>query len=256
MGEKEYPNEVTEENFPELVEKAKKIKKRAYWLMYAVTGFYSLVGMFAVIPFTFYLLGLVLKLSVPELSPEAFNNLLIGVFFVFFPFVIYLFLDFTILIFERFLGLPKSEEKVFAGCFVVANYLMKNEKENALKEVKDFTTNLSVFLSDSSKVKRKAYSTEFKLLIKGKTQIKRMVLFSKENIAELFIKFGLAFVRGEDQEAFSNLKKLVNEVLKFGQPTGFFSKFLALLNQIKYLLLFITAVGELIAIFLKIMGIF
>lgn len=256
MPKTEFSEKVTENNLTELVDKAKKIKKRAYWLMYAVVSVYFLVGVFLLLPFVFCFLGFLLKISSPELSTEAFNDILIVAFFIIFPFVFYSFLNFVIWIFEKFLGFPKSDEKVFAGCFMIADYLTKKEKEKALKEVRGFTSYLSVFLSDSKRVKRKAYSTEFKLLIKGETQIKRMLLFSEENIAKLFMNFGLSFVRGEDQEAFSNLTKLIKEVLKYGEPKGTFSRFLASLNQIKYLLLLITAIIDLIGVILKIIGAF
>lgn len=254
MSKEDFPEQVTKENLSELVEKAKKIKKRAFLSMLVVSGLYSVIGLFLVVPLVFYFVGWFLKVSFPELPTETFENALIVIFFVVLPFVMYLLLDWIIWFFERFLGLPKSEEKVFAGCFIIANYVMNNEKKKAIEEVNNFVSYLAQFLADTTNKRRKAYSPEFKLLTRGKTQIHRMLLFSKEKVSELFTKFGLSLVRGEDQEAFSNLTELVKEVKKYGEPRGRFYGFLATLKQIRFFLLFVTVVIELIIVVLKILG--
>ena len=220
MSKKRFPEQVGKDNLPDLVKRAKKINKWAFIFMFIVSGIYSIIGLFLVVPLVFYFVGWFLRVSFPELPTETFENALIVIFFVVLPFVMYLLLDWIIWFFERFLGLPKSEEKVFASCFIIANHLMNDEKTKAIKEVSNFASYLAQFLADASNKKRKAYSPEFKLLAKGKTQIHRMLLFSKENVSGLFTKFGLSFVRGEDQQAFSNLKELVTEVKKYGEPKG------------------------------------
>lgn len=249
-----FPEKVTKENLSDLVKRAKKIKRRYFWLMLVVGCFYTLIGLFLVIPLVFYLVAWSLRISYPELSTEMLEHALYGISFVSLPFVMYLLLDWMIWSFERFLGLPKSEEKVFAGCFTIANHLMNNEKTKAIQEVNDFVSYLAQFLADIGNKKRKAYSPEFKLLARGKTQIHRMFLFSKVNVSGLFTKFGLSIVRGKDQEAFTNLTELVNEVKKFGKPRGRFSGFIATVKQAKVFLLFITVVMELIIVVLKILG--
>lgn len=254
MSKEEFPKEVTKENLSELVKKAESIKKRDFWLMLMVVCLYSLIGLFLVIPLVFYGIGWLLSVSSPELSTEMFENVFLASFFIAMPFAMYLFLDLMMFLFRRFLGLPKSEEKVFAGCFVIANHLMNSEKTKAIKEVNNFLTYLAQFLADTNNRKRKAYSPEFKLLKKGKTQIYRMILFSKEKVSDMFMKFGLSLVRGDDQEAYSNLAELVKEVRKYGKPKGRFSEFLATIKQIKVLLLFVTVIIELIIVILKILG--
>jgi len=135
---------------------------------------------------------------------------------------------------------------------------MNNERENALKEIHNFGAYLSSFLTDrnTSNARRKAYSPEFKVLIKGRTQISRMLLFSKENVTKLFTNFGLSFVRHEHQEAFSNLKDLVSEVKKYSKPRGRFSRFLASMSQVKVLFEAVTATIGVILVILKILGVF
>jgi len=68
------------------------------------------------------------------------------------------------------------------------------------------------------------------------------------------MKFGLSFVRGEDQEAYSNLTELVKEVREYGEPKGRVSEFLANIKRIRILLLFVTVIIELIIVVLKILG--
>lgn len=251
---KDFPEQITKDNFPELVERAKKIKRRAFWLMIIVSSLYALLGLFLIIPLLFYVLGWLLLISSPDLSIEMFQNVLFGSFFVLLPFAMYVFLDWMTWFFERFLGLPNGKEKVFAGCVIVANYLRSNEKTKAIKEINDFVSYIGQFLADAGNVKRKAYSLEFNLLSKGKTQIQRMILFSKKNVSEMFLKFGLPFVKGEDEEAFSNLQELINEVRAYGEPRGRLYSLLGTIKDMRVFLLFATAVIELIVVALKILG--
>jgi len=168
MSKEEFPKKATEDNLSELVEKAERIKKRGFRLMLIVVCLYALISLFLVIPLVFYGIGWLLSISSPELSTEMFNNVFLATFFIAMPFAMYLSLDMMIFLFERFLGLPKSEEKVFAGCFIIANHLRNNEKTKAIKEVNDFLTYLAQFLADTNNKKRKAYSPEFKFTEKGK----------------------------------------------------------------------------------------
>lgn len=68
--------------------------------------------------------------------------------------------------------------------------------------------------------KRKAYSPELDVLRSGRTEISRMLLFSKEDIAGIFMRVGLAFANRNDPEAYESLVELVKEVRKFGEPKG------------------------------------
>jgi len=230
MSKKDFPEKVTKNSFPQLIEKAKRIKKRAFLLMIVSVIVYGILG-FLIMPIVLYLVGWFLMNSLPELSSESFIILWLLVFGLVFIPTLFLLLDSIIRFFERYLGLPKSEEKVFAGCFLIANHLMNNEKTKAIKGVNDFVMYLSDFLKDRNNLKRKVYAPEFNLLISGKTEIRRMLLFSKEKIPELLMNFGLSFVRGEDQEAFSSLTRLVERVKIYGEPRGRFRRFLAGLEQ-------------------------
>ena len=66
--QKGFPEQITKDNFPELVERAKNIKKRAFWFMIVISILYALIGLILVIPLVFFLAGWFLKISFPELS--------------------------------------------------------------------------------------------------------------------------------------------------------------------------------------------
>jgi len=129
---------------------------------------------------------------------------------------------------EKYLGYPKDEEVIFAHCFIMAKHLRNNERLKAKKEVSYLIPHLTSFVRRLVlNPRREVYSPEFDVLRSGKNEICRMLMFSKDNISELLMRFGLAFVRNDDPEAFSVLRQIVDEVREYGEPKGRFRRFLS-----------------------------
>ena len=120
MTKEDYPKKVTKGNIPQLIEKAKKIKKKDFWLMIGAVVLYGVLGIL-IMPILFYLVGWFLIISFPALPSETFPIFLFAVFTVVFFLTLYRLLELILWLFERYLRLPKSEEKVFARCFSIAN---------------------------------------------------------------------------------------------------------------------------------------
>jgi hypothetical protein len=96
-----------------------------------------------------------------------------------------------------------------------------------MKEVDDFIAHLSVFAKDFFNYpKGKMYAPKFNLLISGRDQIKRMLFFSDVNVSETLTSFGLSLVHNEDQEAYSSLKRIIEETQKYGKLEGRFQRIL------------------------------
>jgi hypothetical protein len=62
------------------------------------------------------------------------------------------------------------------------------------------------------------------MLISGRNQIKRMLLFSEEKSSDIFTGFGLALVNKEDPKAYSYIKQIIDEAQKYGKLEGRFSR--------------------------------
>jgi len=230
MTREEFPETVTEQNMAKLVERAEKIKKRAFWLMVGISLLYA-SSSFIIMPILFYLVGWLFSISDPKLPSEIVPFVSMVTFFVSFFLIMFLLLDIIILAFEKKGWLPKSDEQVFSGCFLLANRLLIKENRKALVEIGNFIKTLSAFVRDRNNPKRKAYSKELKKLINRKTEISRLILFSDDSEFEkktpnLLMKFGLSLVRDEDVKAHSELTELVARVKKFGEPQGRFHKYL------------------------------
>lgn len=237
MNNNDFPKKVTKDNINRLQEKAERIKKKLDQLRYQipwivsfivptvliVTGLFSLVFWLLQNHYLDFLLGFS-----PELQIIIFFVLLLTVIFIIsFPTIAFIILS-TQWVMRKYFGLPKGEEGIFAECFIIAKYLMNNERIKARKEVGDLLLLLKGFVRDWFNPKRKVYKPEFDLLRSGKTEFCRMLLFSREEIPEFFLmNFGLAFVRNDNPEAFYYLKQLVGEVQKYGEPKGRFRRFLS-----------------------------
>lgn len=240
MSEKDFPKKVTKRNIPQLIEKAERIKNKALQARYGLsalffifisTATFMLGSIFFVIWLAQnYYLDFIFWFS-PEWQTTIFFILLFTIAAVItFPTVGLV----TLSIFwlqRKYFGCPKHEEQIFANCFIIAKHLMNNERMKAKKEVDSFLANLQTFVRDLFNPKRKVYGPEFDLLRCGKNEICRMIMFSKEEEPELLMKLGLAFVRNDNPEAFSNLTQLVKKVTEYGEPKGRFRRFLSGIEQ-------------------------
>lgn len=240
MSKEDFPEKLTKSNIPQLIEKAKRIRENSEKFRYGFLIF-VLVG----IPYvfvasgTFFLTFWLAQQHYLDFLLEAFSpeNTIILVFVVFATLVMVfgvatLFvLNISVMWFLRnYLGFPTLEEDIFADCFIIAMHLTKNERIEAIQEVKHLLVNLNEFVRkmlNPFNPKRKVYTREFNLLRSGKTEISRMLMFSKENISELFMKFGLAFIQSDDPEAFSILQQIIGKVRECGELKGRFHRFMS-----------------------------
>ena len=251
MSETDYPKEITKDNIQQLKKRATKIKKRAFRLMIYTSVLYAIIGLIAM-PFIFFYVGWFLLNTLPEMPSETFFGIFLVVFVIVFELFLYLLLNLIELILKKAFKFPSHAERVFAQCFLMAYYLTNNERMKAIKEIDDFIMHLSVFTKDMFNPKGKEYSHEFNMLIRGKNQIRRMLLFSEEKIAELLTSFGLALIHNEDSKAFSVLNKLIDEAGKYGKLEGRLQKILAGMEKYPHSLTFVLSI---LAIILAILGI-
>lgn len=243
MTKTDYPSEVTEDNLKQLNEKAKTIKKRAMVLLYASTILYGIIAL-ASFPILYFVVGRLLLPSLETLPAETSFGITFVVFWVVFFLYVYMLYIFVELGLMLAFKLPRHDERVFAECFIIADYLTNNEKRKAVREVDDFVMHLYSF-ARSGFYRSKEYAHEFFLLSSGKTPIRRMLLFSENNTLELLRNFGLALVRKEDPKAFKLLNQIVSEVRNYGELKGTLRKILGALEKYQNLftlLLFIASV--------------
>jgi hypothetical protein len=120
---------------------------------------------------------------------------------------------------------------------------MENERLKAKREIGLFLAHRTSFVRDFGyNAHRKVYSREFGLLICGKTELSRMVMFSNDETSQLLLDFGLAFGRNDDPEAFAKLKQLTERVREYGEPAGKISRFLGIVEQYPHSLPFILTI--------------
>lgn len=249
MSETEYPREITKENIQQLKERSSRIKKRAFRLMIYTAISYTIIG-FIAMPFILFFVGWFLLKMLPNMPSETLFGIILVTFLIVFEIFLYLLFNLIEFILKKAFRFPSHAERIFAQCFLMAYYLMNNERMKAMKEVNDFITHLSVFSKDMFNPKGKEYSREFKMLINGKSQIRRMLLFSEEKIAELLTGFGLALIRNEDSKAFSFLNKIIAEAEKYGKLEGKFQKILSKIEKYPH---FVTFVLSILALLLAIL---
>lgn len=226
MSKEEYPKAVTKENLPQLVEKAKKIKRKNKIVLGATISIYSVIGWLAT-PILLFLSGqLVIASYSPTTMPSSIelNIIIIVVFFAAYTaFLLYflLFLEYGI----RRIAKLRYSELVFYECVLIINSLNQGNKEGAIKEVDGFVSSLFSYQRTSGfNSKAKRYKPEIKTLKVGKKQIKRMLLFSTENISEFFSNFGLALINNDDPTAYQYLHNILDEAGQYGKLEGWFDK--------------------------------
>jgi hypothetical protein len=253
MSEAYYPNKITEENIQELKEKAARIKKKAFLLMLLTTGLYGIFGIIF-LRYMFPFIGSSLLNAYPDLSPTTFWVTFLVVFVIIFLIYLYFLLNLIEFVLKKAFKFPRHEERIFAQIVLMVYYLKKNERTKAIREVNDFITHLSVFTKDFFNYpKGKMYAPEFNMLINGRNQIERMLFFSEvEPTSTILTNFGLSLVSNEEREAYSSLKRLIEEVQKYGRLEGRLS---AILTQMKKYDVIVTWILLLIPIILVILGI-
>lgn len=224
---KDLPEELTTKNIPRLIEKARKIKKKATLVYKKQSILWVCLCNLALVFSPFItLLILIMFFFLFEFFPLFLNinevvALMFGCLFVIYVGIWRLLQRITALIFK----MPKLEERIFSRCFIIADCIRRNQKELAIINLRYLRFTLKHFLRDKHNPKSKAYEPEFNLLlnnINSMTPISRLLLLAEEPkfIARLLMSFSLAFVRGEDQKAFPKLRKLVYKIAKHNKPKG------------------------------------
>jgi len=234
MDEGKFPNKVTKDTIPKLMEKAQRIRENSERLRYGFIIFVLVGFPYVVVGFgTFFLalwLGLhgYLNFLLEAVSPE------IGAVPFFFILWIILLISLAIptliisnalvmRLLRKYLGFPTIEEVIFADCLIISKHLLDNERVKATKEVKHLLDGLRRYTRKTLNPlhsKRKVYTRELNILRSGKTEICRMLMFSKDNVSGLLMNFGLTFVRNDDPEAFSILKQIIEKVNEYGELKG------------------------------------
>jgi hypothetical protein len=264
MSEKDFPQEITKDNIQQLREKAEKIRQKTLQFRYEIVLVvpYVILGFSVVLYSLRFVVWLLqnhyldfLLLFSSELQPIIFFVLMFAVVSVIsLPTLSFILLSIMWLL-RKYIGYPKHEEAIFAECFIIAHYLTNNERMKAKKEVGGFLAFLTTFARDWFNPKKKVYGPEFAFLRRGKTEICRMLMFSKEKIPDLLMTFGLAFVRDDDPEAFDKLRQLVEKVREYGEPKGRFQKFLGAIERYPQSLTWIlTTIIFIVSLLLTIFG--
>lgn len=218
MKKYQYPVEVTEENFKELVKRAEKIASDSS-ITFGASVIISFLLVIALVLYLFPILGLA-HTAIEYVGISLVIALGVAIFCV-----AYL-IDFVNIFLRRiyqgaipYYGSP--EEFVFAQFLLTANLFTK-EKSARPRFVRFRSLYLSQEISKFIKYeplnyRRKFYAQEFRLLGRGEVQIGRMLLFSEKDIKQLLAKFALALVNDEDKKAHVLLTVLINEIEKYGK---------------------------------------
>ena len=264
MTKQDFPEEVTKKNIASLTETAERIRKSYVRLEYSfgvvipyiavgILSLYGIVNLGVWLGVNHYL-DFILWFSL-KLQPIIFFLLLIifVTLFSFFVLVPLLLLMFWLL--RKYSDYPTHEEIIFAEAFIIANHLTNDERRKAKGEVLLFLAILTTFVRDWFNTKRKDYAPEFNLLRSGKNAICRMLMFSQDEIPQLFMNFGLAFVKDDHPKAFSHLKQIVEEARKYGGLKGRVHRFLSAIEQyphaIPWILTIVTIVAAIVYYFIS-----
>jgi hypothetical protein len=226
----DLPKEITNNNLKEFQTKAKEIRDKflrtrlilVSLVLYFVPTALSGVGIF-------YVIGWLAVNNYLNFLPFWFGSwasamffllIIIVLAFLWIPLSVFYMLTVTYVV-QKYLGLPSYEEMIFAECFTIAEKVKGGKRVEAQGEANFLR---SLFTSYARNLvfnpKRKAYSPELDVLRSGRTEMSRMILFSKKDISRMFMRVGLAFAQNDDPEAFESLTELINEVRKFGEPKG------------------------------------
>lgn len=239
MENYEYPKEVTEKNFQELVGRAQKIRKRE-WDLDFIAVFVTVAIMAAIlVSILWYFSGYLKNFTDPRLFSITIVLLSIGASLFASTYVAEgarLFLRRLNFFINHF---PTREESIFAECFIILNRLDKNRIyaeswrhrfQGATWRTGLLCDEFSLYAKDLFNLKRRFYAPEFRLLASGTNQINRMLLFSGSVVNGLLSRFALAFVNNEDVIAHRCLKEILSEVEKYGNLENWS---LRLENQLK-----------------------
>ena len=259
MCQEGYPKAITEENLPQLVEKAKKIKLKHNIVIYGTVIIYTLVG-WLVSPLLLYLSGQAVIASYsPTTMPSTLEVLIIIIvlFLVAYAtFLLYFYWGLQYLI-QKITKLRYSE-LVFYECALIVNSLNKGKKQDAIKEVNGFVSSLLNFERNLFNYRSKRYEPETKTLKVGKKQIKRMILFSTENISDLFANFGLALITDDHPTAYYFIHKIIDEAKKYGKLEGWFDKIRGQATTLQIILVsisIIVGIGVSLVTILNLLGV-
>jgi len=246
MAQEEYPKEITKENLPQLVKRAKKIKRKGNIVLFVTSLIYGAVSWLAG-PVLLFLSGqLVIVSYTPETMPSSIE-LTIAIVITFF--VLYLAFLFFFLWFLEYIGRRVAKlrysELVFYEAVLIVNCLNQGNRTDAVKEVDGFISSLLIYQSPAGRDSRvMRYAPEIKTLKVGKSQVKRMLLFSTENISELFASFGLAFINSDDPTAYRYLQYILSEARKYGKLEGWLDKIRGQVTTLQIILVSISiAIG-------------
>jgi hypothetical protein len=244
------PKEVTKENIQGLIELAKKIDAKANQTSYGLLSIFLLAAatVLLVIGSLFLTNWLFISGYFGFISGFSYEWRIRIFFASLFAITILISLPSLTLVnlsiswFEReYLHYPKHSELIFASSFIIAKHLMEGDRLKAKKEVQSFLYNLKSFSKDLFNPRRKVYAPEFNLVRCGKLEVYRMLMFSKKDVSNLLMNFGLAFVRNDEPQAFSHLTELVKQIREYGEPKGRFHKYLTALEQYPNSLSFVLA---------------
>ena len=226
MGQTEYPEKATKENLERLIAKAEDIDKTRQKFKYILIFvlLYFLVAFFVLLVSLLLSVWLVVNGYLNFLvwfSPDIQGSSFVGFLFLFMGMfsmpILALWVLIVFRIMSKYSSYPTYEESIFSDSVLIANYLRNNERLLAKQQVSFLLSDLTGFCRNILfNPKRKIYSPEFDVLRSGKHQINRMLMFSKEDISQFFMDFGLAFVSGKDPEAFSKLKEIIERYKSIG----------------------------------------
>jgi hypothetical protein len=227
-----YPEDVTEENFEQLVERAKKIAS-----MSSITvGASVIISLVLVVAITLYLFSIIRMAQ--NIVEFAWISLAMSTGIALF--VVAFLIECVNLFLRRVYNgvipyYPRPEEFVFAQFILTAN-LFSKEKSQWARLIRYRSMYMSEEISrftkyDPLNFRRKVYGREFKLLASGQTQIGRMLLFSETKKKELLSKFALEFVNDEDSKAYLSLNKIVKKVEEYGELEGLTKRILDKLTK-------------------------
>lgn len=235
MTKEKYPNEITEVNLGDLAQKSKKMHytKFSYHLKLLVLlcvleVITTLIIAFFLSPFFHTGSNLVSTLfqsdSLPEAARFALAKEMVPLFLVSLLVNIpILYLSYYVLFWGmyKYTGIPSLEESIFADTVIIANHIKNDERESAKKNVKFLMYDLKLFCTlFMISPNRVEYSKEFRQLINGNKAICRMVLFSKDNISQLFTNFGASLVNNNNPKAFIDLNALIGKAKEYGDLKG------------------------------------
>lgn len=229
MINQEYPNKITNGNLPKLIENAKKTKRKAVLVMWSTTIVYSIVS-FIVLLIGFPLWNYFVIATSPPMSPqEAFWTILIS-FIVLLQLVIVLLLFTVESVMKRAFHL-NYEDWVYSECVLIADYIRSNKKERAVSEVDNLSSSIRGLLWNSRRNSRNGLlSSELKTLENGSKSIKRMLLFSTQDVVGMLERFATAFIHNHDA-VFFTIKDLVDEAKLFGEMKSFSQRVLGRLEK-------------------------